>query len=791
MLRKCRWCVSALYWAEDQLMWLFRYPIFPLQIVLMLLASWGVLGADLGVERLFWSEDAAVQLGCGAAVGMLFGVVLFVWYLLDRPVRAVAWAAQPGRPTLFHSSDPAIRAVGAYLFWAMPLLLLLVVAGKVVMACQGQSNGHWHELHQHFSSRHYLVFGILGYAGAVGLGWVLYVIDEKLGLRAMIVRSPLFRRFGGLGSGRVPSTDMSLHAASAYLVLVGSVLLAAALGAVVWLNELRPGAVITSPVLLICLVLILLSLLYGFWSFHIHLGALTLVVVLIGLCVWNSASLFPEVAYKLQIPGLEEYYPTQQRVALDQVQNGWSPGASDRLRRPLLQNEVILEAMLRRWQQHHGVGSKPKIVLIAVSGGGVRSATWTAHVLEGLEQRLPPTDTQAGIRDHIRLITGASGGMVAAALYVADFERDWPDRGQPEPTLLDRQLGLGLYSGIVAEQSLLPTFQTAIMRDFSRNLFVPPWSSVGFDRGRSLEEKWMLNARARGFGPPAQRRSELEQLRSGHRLSPFQRTFAELYELEAVGRRPSLIFAPMLAEDSRRLLISNLDLHALALAAPSCSLGTDHHDPTAYSRSGLECFKLFPTAQESLEIGTAARLNATFPVISPAVSLPTTPPRHVLDAGYFDNYGVDLALMWLVQHRVAVERCCSGVALLEIRAFPLQEGGLDVGRLVPPQPEAMGLMADALAPLSTPMQAVLRARANVAYHRNNELLAVVQRLFSPAAGQTTPFFQRFLFELDAQAALSWYISDEEKRRIGQWFNSEPIQQQVEALAKWFGKGGGP
>ena len=94
-------CAQAAFWCEDQFTWLFRNPVFPVQILLMLLASWGLLGADLGVERLFWSEIWAVQLGCGLAVGMLFGVVLFVWYLLDRPRRAVYVASRSGRPSLF------------------------------------------------------------------------------------------------------------------------------------------------------------------------------------------------------------------------------------------------------------------------------------------------------------------------------------------------------------------------------------------------------------------------------------------------------------------------------------------------------------------------------------------------------------------------------------------------------------------------------------------------------------------------------------------------------------------
>lgn len=786
MFRFCRCCVASLYWAEDQLAWLSNYALFPVQILGILLAAWGLLGAELGVERLFWSEDEGVQFGCGAAVGMLFGVVLFVWYLLDRPWRAVRWASRPGWPTLFPSADPAIRAVGAYLWWAMPLLLALLVGGKLLAAWWHTYETGWAAWQRHMASRHYLLWGIAGYLATLVLGWVLFLIDERLGLRRSIAGWEVFRRFGGMGRGRVPEEDISLHATSVYLVLVGCLFLGTALWALVRLNESQPGAVVTSPVLLVCLVLILLTLLYGFWSFHVHLGSLTLATVLLGLFVWNSATVFPEVEYKVRIPGFEEYYQASHRVRLEELADGWAPGASEHLSHPLLRDAEILSAMRQRWELQHGPGSKPKIVLIAVSGGGIRSALWTARVLEGLEQRLPGGAQQGAFRDHVRLITGASGGMVAAALYVADSERDWPDRGHPEPTPQDRQLGLGLYSGTVAEQSLLPTFQAAIMRDFSRNLFVPPWAVVSYDRGRALEDKWMLNARARGFGPPGQRRSELEQLRRRHRLSPFQRTFADLYELEAQGRRPSLIFAPMLAEDSRRFLISNLDLQTLAVSRGAAEVSATEA-PVPYARSGVECFKLFPEVWNRLEVGTAARLNAAFPVISPAVSLPTIPTRHVVDAGYFDNYGVELAAMWLAHNRAAVLHNCSGVALIEIRAFPLRDRGLDVGRETSLHAEAIGLLSEALAAFSTPMQAVLSARSNVSYYRNNELLALLDPLFAGPANR--PFFRRFIFELDADAALSWYISDEEKRRISAWFDSPSIQEQVEELATWFGSGG--
>ena len=185
----------------------------------------------------------------------------------------------------------------------------------------------------------------------------------------------------------------------------------------------------------------------------------------------------------------------------------------------------------------------------------------------------------------------------------------------------------------------------------------------------------------------------------------------------------------------------------------------------------MEFFKLFPDAHDKFEIGTAARMSATFPVISPAVSLPTVPAHRVVDAGYFDNYGVDLAVMWLIQHREELLKHCGGVALVEIRAFPLQERGLRSSPKGDPEhAEAAGLLADSIAAISTPLQAVLRARGNASYHRNNELLAALDYAFNTNVEQNEPFFRRFVFELDTDASLNWYLTQRRRNesRVDFW-----------------------
>ena len=56
---------------------------------------------------------------------------------------------------------------------------------------------------------------------------------------------------------------------------------------------------------------------------------------------------------------------------------------------------------------------KPKLIVVAVSGGGLRAGIWAEKVLYELEKEIPE------FPDRTRLITGSSGGMLGAARYVA------------------------------------------------------------------------------------------------------------------------------------------------------------------------------------------------------------------------------------------------------------------------------------------------------------------------------------------------------------------------------------
>lgn len=457
--------------------------------------------------------------------------------------------------------------------------------------------------------------------------------------------------------------------------------------------------------------------------------------------------------------------------------------------------------------------AKHKLVLVTVSGGGIRSALWAVTVLGSLERQLGPTFPY-----HVRIITGASGGMVGATYYSGTLNE--PGSGVAHdlpPGVLAKRLG--------AADFLSPAASHMAFSDVPR-LVASPFS-LGRDRGSALEDAWCR------IGPEAN--------------TAFRATFGELSRGERAGWRPSLVFTPMIVEDGRRLLISNLDFsfaprnNGAMLLEPGSSLlrpqvsqfGAllrSNAEPgfELYSLTAVEFFRLFPAATR-FRAGTAARMSATFPLISPAVTLPTIPARSVVDAGFYDNFGINLVSLWagLGSVRNWLVENTSGVVIVQIRDhasqvlrteldFDRRHGGGAVASMME-SPGLAALTGDAISAveargllqLSRPLSGLLNSRYSVTSFRNDEqiedlsddLRAVppttqdlrdqIHRLIE-ADGNTTAGdmlvqniaakiqredkrfpYTTVVFECPVDAALSWDLTNFEAENIRRGMGPEP------------------
>jgi predicted acylesterase/phospholipase RssA len=419
-------------------------------------------------------------------------------------------------------------------------------------------------------------------------------------------------------------------------------------------------------------------------------------------------------------------------------------------------------------------GKKPMVVVVA-SGGGIRAAAWTFLVLTELEARF----AEEGIPFpyHVRLVCGASGGMFGASYYTTSLrgpaEMSWGD---------DRRQEMAHRLNKLTQDWLTPISESLVTNDVPG--FFSPFPCPT-DRGMALERAW-----SKGLD------GELDV------------TFEQLAERERAGWCPSIAFSPMMIEDGRRLLISNLDLRYPA--------SNDGHlleyDPDLpknladlnrnYSHDGLELFRMFPASRGRFALSTAIRMSASFPFLSPAVSLPTKPRRRVVDAGYFDNYGVSLAAAVLFSKKNTdwVRENVSKVVVLQIR-----DGQSDDERqlrVIPDAKRAKGvgsLLSRSLEEITSPLEGLSNARVGTCSFRNDGLLELLSVYFEqirnePASGdlpQANRFFTVVNFEFPGHVALSWHMSKGEQEQIRRTFEDKnddrcaELDSKIAALLEWW------
>jgi hypothetical protein len=196
---------------------------------------------------------------------------------------------------------------------------------------------------------------------------------------------------------------------------------------------------------------------------------------------------------------------------------------------------------------------------------------------------------------------------------------------------------------------------------------------------------------------------------------------------------------------------------------------------------------LFGSDGDRISLATAARLSASFPYFSPAVVLPTLPRRRVVDAGYYDNYGVDIATNWLrealEQHQGWLARNVSKVLVIQIR-----DSHMAAGEPSDPEPPSVvdrswaARLARGAEGLTSPVEGFAHTRQAVMRFRNDAQLDAVSqmlaRAFDPEYVLTT------VFELKSHVSLSWYLSELEKREIENQAQSDAITRKLEDVSKW-------
>ena len=657
--------------------WFVRFPL--LGIIAALFIAVLVFGAGhaFGIPDLFWHQEQWWKLALnGFSTAIVLFLVCVAGFLLESEATKIT-----------------IQNYVARTYW---ILVLFVIAGTIATKREEGESSPWWLLLGHFAG---IVFSIV-------VTWLLMRLAKRL------IRRPGVDNAYAVTAKRASPGNRWLHV-YATLVLLGFVIVFAILSWMMpsWL----PSAVA------ICIIFCILLLVYGYVRFQFPRER---IVVAAGLIVLMAAVGYFK-AYKHRFPDLEDFYATTTPIPPFQI-NAPMP--------ELVDDGVALQ----NWLASTGE-QKPKLAIIATSGGGIRAAVWTTAVLDALTNgayRIP------NFPYHVRIITGASGGMVGAAFYVASLKSPLSRGPVPSATAKARR-----DLPPMARDSLEPVARSLALRDLP-GLIVP----FSFhDRGSALEEAWKTNAPI------------------------MERAFSSLESGERAGWRPSLIFSPMLVEDGRRLLVSNLDLRFM-LENHGPRLGPPPNDPV-YSRPSLELFRLMPAARSKIRLAEAARMNASFPWVAPAAELPTSPRRHVVDAGYWDNFGVHTSVAWIQQNMQWLRANTSGVVVIQIRDATSEEADKNLGRALP------SFWLRAFDEFLAPAMAALRAReSTMTFHNDKDL----EQITNASGG----FVTTVLIENPNPSVLSWSLTRQQAQQMLDFFQKNPgapATQRLIALQQWWSR----
>jgi hypothetical protein len=214
-------------------------------------------------------------------------------------------------------------------------------------------------------------------------------------------------------------------------------------------------------------------------------------------------------------------------------------------------------------------------------------------------------------------------------------------------------------------------------------------------------------------------------------------------------------------------------------------------------------------------------MSASFPFFSPAVSLPTSPRRRVVDAGYYDNYGVSLLCSYLSskKHEPWIMKNCSKVLIVQIR--DAQVDNARQLKVIKPS-DSSNSRTRAVEDFLTPLEGLDSGRVASASFRNDGQIEQMSISFGERYKHRDGFgtvsswfgllpprsFATATFEFGGEASLSWYLTTSEVEQIrdgnfgvvkdgdlkalrttsqGRWMKTDekrPMTQKVDNMVKW-------
>ncbi|MBP6313276.1 MAG: patatin-like phospholipase family protein [Flavobacteriales bacterium] len=392
-------------------------------------------------------------------------------------------------------------------------------------------------------------------------------------------------------------------------------------------------------------------------------------------------------------------------------------------------------ATLELWKKDNlaldGTGKKPTMLIVNTSGGGLRAMLWTLRSMQVADSLLEGT-----LMERSMLMTGSSGGLIGAAYY-----RQLYLAGLSDPT---QDRNSSVLVGEVASDMLNPVAFNFVTNDmfFRYRKVYDDGHAYTLDRGHAFERR--LNDNTRGL---------------------LDVRFGDMAGAEREARIPLLVINPTSINDGRRVVISALPMAFLTNIHPDAPLINNGE------AEAVEFHRLFADQGASrLKLSSALRMNASFPYITPVVTLPSEPPMRVMDAGVRDNYGYRVTLAFLHTFRKWINENTSGVVILQLR---------DTQKDLKIHPSSGSLLARLLDPAGSVYSNFVRVQ-----DQDYDLM------LQQASGWTEVPLQVIDVQLrhdeEEQISLSWHLTALERSRVLRTIHSAENVEAFNQLKVAFG-----
>ncbi len=478
-----------------------------------------------------------------------------------------------------------------------------------------------------------------------------------------------------------------------------------------WLN-IPAGA---SIFLLFTLLVMVFSVFYSWFK------GWTLTVLILGIFSFNYMSThfdwfqFRNYAYGLNYSNPVDYdFEKIKSISFDKKRLNKS-------------NKSALHSLESWKKKNYNVGELPKLILVNTSGGGLRAALWTVHLLHHLD-----SVTNNEFFNHTHLMTGASGGMIGAAYY----REMMLENSNSQDLILNGE-----------------KVKSAMGTDLLNPLAFSIATTDMFMRFKKFQDETYEYTKDRGWFFESQLVSNLDAFHD-KRLIDYD-------SVEYNSVIPTIIFSPSLVNDGRRLLISSQPISFLTYEDSLKYLNTKS------SLENIEFNALFSeNSSMNLKITSAIRMNATFPYVLPMVVMPTSPKIEIMDAGIRDNYGLSTSLKYLQKFRFWIQNNTSGVVVVQIR---------DKQKIDKFKDKQSGSL---ISKLFTPLTNVYSNFLKIQDYNHDNLLQSIDEWYDGSVEMVNFNIEQVENE---EISMSWHLTSKDKTKIYEQLYNEENKNSIEKI----------